>query len=334
MNKDLLRKLYRTNAISNIINLLGRPWRGCGAILVYHRVLPDRLIEQDLGVGLAVTESNFDKQIKFLKEKYDLVSIDNFIEKLNDKNKKKFFLTITFDDGYKDNLNFALPILEKYKVPSTIYYTTKFLDQHVSLWWYELKEIINKNSSLDFTYKNEKFSFKLNDENLKKIAFNSVRKIFLKLKSNDQIKLLELISNSKNRKNYSNLCLDKKDLEQLSNNTLITIGAHTHDHLNLKILNEKEAISDISKSAEIIESIIKKKVKHFAYPYGGIEQAGKREYDIIKNLNFKSGVTSVAYPVNSNKLFSLPRINVAKNANEKEIQNHLSGFYNLAYKFL
>ena len=71
-----------------------------------------------------------------------------------------------------------------------------------------------------------------------------------------QIDLLELISNTKNRKNYSNICLDKKDLEQLSNNTLITIGAHTHDHLNLKILNEKEAISDISKSAKIIEGII------------------------------------------------------------------------------
>ena len=58
-------------------------------------------------------------------------------------------ITITFDDGYKDNLDYALPILEKFKVPATVYVTTRFLEGDTWMWWYELKEEIkNKGTPL------------------------------------------------------------------------------------------------------------------------------------------------------------------------------------------
>ena len=65
-----------------------------------------------------------------------------------------------------------------------------------------------------------------------------------------------------------------------------------------------------------------------------MDQANTREYDIIKDLNFNSAVTDRVYPIKDDNLFSLPRIGVGKNANENEINNHLTGFYNLAFKFL
>ena len=95
-----------------------------------------------------------------------------------------------------------------------------------------------------------------------------------------------------------------------------------------------EAISEIKNSIEILEKIINKKIKHFAYPYGGKNEASTREYEITKNLKLNSAVTTNIYPVNSNKLFSLPRIYVGKNANEKVIRSHLTGFYNFVSKFI
>ena len=123
---------------------------------------------------------------------------------------------------------------------------------------------------------------------------------------------------NKKRKNYSKICLDSKDLKTLDKNSLITIGAHTHTHTNLKILNKDEAINDICKCTKILENLLDHKVKHFAYPYGGLDQADIREYDIIKNLSFSSAVTDRVYPIKEANLFSLPRIGVGKNANEKE----------------
>ena len=334
MNKNFLRKIYTTNIVSNFVNLLGKPWKGNGAILTYHRILPDEKIKDDLDVGLAVPASNFEKQIKLLKAKYDIVSIDELINNLKLKKKEKFLLSITFDDGYKDNLNFALPVLEHYKIPATIYIITRFLDTEVWMWWYELKEIINQKNQLRFNYNEQDFFYELKNYNQKIKAFKNLRKLFLNLKVNEQLRLLEIITENKKRKNYSKICLNAEELKTLDKNSLITIGAHTHNHTNLKILNKDEAIDDICKCTKILENLLKHKIKHFAYPYGGVDQADTREYDIIKNLNFNSAVTARVYPIKDDNLFSLPRIGVGKNANEKEINNHLTGFYNLAFKFL
>ena len=334
MNKNFLRKVYTTNIVSNFVNLLGKPWKGNGAILTYHRILPDEKINEDLDVGLAVPASNFEKQIKLLKANYDIVSIDELINNLKLKKKEKFLLSITFDDGYKDNLNFALPVLEHYKIPATIYIITRFLDTEVWMWWYELKEIINQKDYLKFNYKEHNYYYELKNYRQKIKAFKNLRKLFLNLRVNEQLELLEIATENKKRKNYSKICLDSKDLKTLDKNSLITIGAHTHTHTNLKILNKDEAINDICKCTKILENLLDHKVKHFAYPYGGLGQADIREYDIIKNLSFSSAVTDRVYPIKDDNLFSLPRIGVGKNANEKEINNHLTGFYNLAVKFM
>ena len=333
MDKNFLRKIYTTDNVSNFVNLLGKSWKGNGAILTYHRILPDEKISEDLDVGLAVLTSNFEKQIKLLKTNYNIVPIDELINNLKSKRKEKFLLSITFDDGYKDNLNFALPILEHYKIPATIYMITRFLDTDVWMWWYELKETINQKDQLRFNYNEQNFYYELKNYNQKIKAFKNLRKLFLNLKINEQLRLLEIITGNKKRKNYSKICLDAEELKTLDKNSLITIGAHTHNHTNLKILNKDEAIDDICKCTKILENLLKHKVKHFAYPYGGVDQADTREYDIIKNLNFNSAVTDRVYPIKDHNLFSLPRIGVGRNANEKEINNHLTGFYNLAFKF-
>ncbi len=72
MIKNSLRKIYTNNAISPLINLLGFPWKGKGAILMYHRVVKDEEIEEDLELGLTVSRSNFEKHIKELKSKYKI----------------------------------------------------------------------------------------------------------------------------------------------------------------------------------------------------------------------------------------------------------------------
>ena len=61
-------------------------------------------------------------------------------------------ITITFDDGYKDNLLNALPILEKLKIPASIYITTRFLNKEVDIWWYEINDVIQNQSNLSFNY--------------------------------------------------------------------------------------------------------------------------------------------------------------------------------------
>ena len=100
-------------------------------ILMYHRVEP---IENNDGQydQLNVPPEIFSEQMKILASEYKVVSLADAIDFLKsgvDEIQKKPTVVITFDDGYADNLEHALPILEQYRLPATIFITTAFCDQ-------------------------------------------------------------------------------------------------------------------------------------------------------------------------------------------------------------
>ena len=329
--KRYLRKIYIFKPTSYLVTIAGYPWKGTGAILMYHRVLPDEFLKEDLDIGMAVSLSNFEEQIKILKSKYKIVSIDEFNENLKRK-KKQFMVTITFDDGYKDNFTQALPILEKYNVPATIYITTRFLNESVWMWWYELKNEVQNKTQLNFQFENTQFNFELKNQNNKNLAFENLRKLFLNLKIEKQIKLLEIITGNKERKNYSMACLTRDEIKILDKHPLITIGSHSHNHLNLSILEKKDLFYEISKSTEILKNLLNHEIKHFSYPYGQSNQVSKREFNAIRDLNFDTAVTTQVSPIINSSPFLLPRMYVGRNTCAKTLINHLSGFYNLLNK--
>ena len=333
MIKDYLRKIYTSNAISPLINLFGYPWKGKGAILVYHRVVKDEELEEDLELGLTVSCSSFERHIKEIKSKYKICSMDEFVKNLKKKT-NEFMVAITFDDGYKDNLYQALPILTKHEVPASIYVTTRFLNQEVDIWWYELGDVIKNREEINFQYKEKKFNFLLDNKKRKYLAYQNLMKLFKSLKIDAQNELIEKITNTKKRKDYSDICLNSEEILMLEKNPLITINSHGHNHQNLKILNDEEVKYEITKSLEVLENLINRKVKHFAYPFGGKDQVSVREYNIIEDMNFDSAVIGSVYPIKNCNFFSLPRIYVGRNTCEKTLINHLSGFYNLASKLI
>ena len=114
---------------------------------------------------------------------------------------------------------------------------------------------------------------------------------------------------------------------------LITIGSHSHNHLNLKILRDDEIKYEINQSLKILENLLGYKVQHFCYPYGEKKQASTREYNTIREFKLRSAVTARVYPIKNYNLFALPRIYVGEKTCDKMLMNHLGGFYNLARKF-
>ncbi len=100
-------------------------------ILIYHRVSVRSYYDQ-----LSVDPDNFDAQIKWLSENRDLKPLPIVIDDIRAGRTRKNTVAVTFDDGYLDNLENALPVLEKYNVPATIYVTSDFASQKVSHYRY------------------------------------------------------------------------------------------------------------------------------------------------------------------------------------------------------
>ena len=259
------------------------------AILNYHRICPDNEMLRP-NDELIVSAKKFRDQLIFLKKNYNLVSLDNI---LNFEQNTKTNISITFDDGYRDNLTYALPILNELKVPDTIYVITKFLENDFSIWWCELQDYIWKNSeNIKFTYNEKKYDFSIKNNVEKTKCFEKLKQKIKKLGKIEQEKLLSSITKTSIRKQFKNEFLTREDLKLLSSNPLITIGAHTHNHLSLKNINGEECVYEIKTSKKILENLTSLEINHFSYPYGTKNDVGEREYKIVKKLGFKSAVTT------------------------------------------
>jgi len=294
------------------------------AILTYHKICSDNNMSK-LNDELAVSAKKFKEQLIFLKKNYNLVSLDNL---LNFKKNKKPNISITFDDGYKDNLTNALPILNEFNAPATIYVITKFFENDFSIWWCELQDYIWENSeNIKFTYNEKNYDFPIKNNFEKSKCFTRLKQIIKKLDKIEQDKFLNVVTKTNTRKQFRNEFLSRDDLKLLNSNPLVTIGAHTHNHLSLKNLNKEDCTKEIKTSKKILEDFTSSEINHLAYPYGTKSDVGKREFKIAEELGFKSAVTTSVGRLSKKKLFNLPRIYINQKVNEKILKLKLSVYY-------
>jgi peptidoglycan/xylan/chitin deacetylase (PgdA/CDA1 family) len=286
--------------------------------------------------NLAVSDKYFENHLQYLKENHEVISMDEMHNHiLNDSS--DFYVVITFDDGYKDNLDIALPLLEKYNMPATIYITTRFPEGDGWMWWYELEQFVMENVSIDFSFNGFSIKSQMNTHRQKLKCYHQLRDFVTNQKEKNQLSFLTSLTGNDSRKDYSNLMLDWSEIRKLSNHDLITIGAHTHTHPNLKILSKAEVESEMKESKHLLEEKLGFSIKHFAYPFGKVSNYGLREIDLLIDLGYKTAVGTHFNPINFSELktnyFSLPRLAGLQHGSTN-LKSRLSGTEAIVRKFL
>lgn len=283
---------------SNAAVLLRHFYWARGQILLFHRICPaEPKARISANVGLELTPQHLERIIQFfLSCGYSFVSLDQLEEQLKDRKRKDKFVVFTFDDGYADNLRYAFPIFKKNNIPFTVYVATCFPERTGILWWYLLEDIIIANDHLDIRTKKKNYSFPCRTEHEKEDTFFRLRSMIMRDLSHTEFfpsleKFFAPFSVSPIDKT-TELTLSWEQIEQLNQNPLVTIGAHSSNHLSLAGLSREEAKREIVDSKERIELHIKEEVRHFAYPYGGESEAGTREFYLIRDCGFETAVTA------------------------------------------
>src|SRR5262245_29687027 len=121
--RTALNVLYFSGAHVVLRPLIG----GVGAIVMLHHVRPPRRDRFQPNRLLEVTPRYFEGVIRRLRRSgVDLISLDEMHRRMATGEFKRRFVCVTFDDGYRDNREFAYPILKRYEVPFAIYVATSF----------------------------------------------------------------------------------------------------------------------------------------------------------------------------------------------------------------
>jgi len=285
MKKQLIDFLSR-------ISFINQYFQGIATIFMLHRVAPfekDKLFPNE---NMKVSPEFLEEFIIELKNKgYSFLSLDELYEILQKQKQIKKCIIFTLDDGYKDNYEIAYPIFKKYNIPFTVYVTTSFLNKNVILWWYSLEKLIIENNELNI--RDRIYKCKTYEE--KNQTFLEIRKIILKLNQKDLLSELNTLFKDYNINWYEfndKVCMNWDDVINLSKDSLCTIGGHTKNHFAFNRLTKNEIINQIVEADKEIEAKINKKIEHFAYPFGTKNEVGKKETEIVKELNFKTVTTT------------------------------------------
>ena len=291
---------------------------GVGAILTLHRVCPPQPDRFQPNRLLEITPRFLGRVVKLLRRsRVDVVSLDEMHRRMTERDFSRRFVCLTFDDGYRDTLQWAYPILKATGVPFAVYVPTSFPDRLGELWWLVLEAVIARNSRIGLLIDGRDCKFQCRTVAEKRALFDELywwlrgrpteselRGIVRNLAAFYQVDVAAFCDE---------LCMNWNELAELAADPLVTIGAHTVNHPVLAKLPNDAVRSELDLSRAIIEAALAVRPQHLSYPFGDRASAGAREFQIAAALGFKTAVTTrpgVLFREHAHCLTALPRISL------------------------
>jgi peptidoglycan/xylan/chitin deacetylase (PgdA/CDA1 family) len=319
LKKTIIRTGLETLYFSGMHQMMQPLLGGIGSILTLHHVRPARSNRFQPNRLLEITPDFLEKLLRRLRRsRRDIVSLDEMHQRLVGGETGRRFVCITFDDGYRDNLRWAYPLLKKYEAPFGLYIPTSFPDRIGELWWTALEAVIAKNSRIGLTIDGKDRFFECGSVREKRQLYDEVYGWLRDMKSEAELRKVVRDLAARHGVDMATVCADEcmdwEELSQIAADPLCTIGAHTVNHVMLKKLDTDQAVrAEMEQSRAVIEAALGKRPQHFAFPVGDPTSAGPREFRIAAELGFKTAVTTrpgVIFRKHREHLTALPRISV------------------------
>jgi peptidoglycan/xylan/chitin deacetylase (PgdA/CDA1 family) len=317
--KTLIRGGFETLYFSAAHHLM-RPFvAGMGVILTLHHVRPPRFDRFQPNRHLEIRPNFLDDVVRLLRRSnVDLISLNEMHARLTSgSHLHRRFVCITIDDGYRDTLHWAYPILKKHQVPFTIYIPTSFPDRLGELWWLAIEAVVARNKRVQLLIDGKEQSFECASAGEKRHLFEQLYGWVRSLRTEEQLRHVVRDLAARYRVEISafcdELCMNWEELAKLAADPLVTIGAHTVNHVMLAKVTEKSARSEMEMSRSVIAAALGLIPDHLSYPVGDPTSAGPREFRLASELGFKTAVTTrpgVIFPEHRVHLTALPRISL------------------------
>lgn len=311
---------------------------GRGFVFMFHRVLPEKERKRyEWNKELAITPDGIRKWVKLFRDLgFEFVSMDEVAERMRKGSNKKF-VALTFDDGYKDNLIYGLPVLEELKVPSAIYVANCFPNNTTVYWWYFLEDYLKQNSEIDLRSIGINFHQNYTTDQASKVN-ERVRDLLRKSDYETHLKFAKEICGISNLDEINKeLNLTWEEVKILNEHPLITIGGHTCNHVSLKNQKADIAQREIQYATKEIEEMINVKINHFAYPYGSLDDA---DPELFKPLKDQSYITSVlnhpgsVFSESKTNPYAIPRMGLSDETSEERLKSLFLGKVHLDFNGL
>lgn len=305
-----------------------------GVVLLYHRVAN----ELSDPYGLCVTPEVFEAQLQVIRREGHPMALIDFVEARRKGSLPDRAICVTFDDGYLDNLEVAVPLLEQYDVPATIFITTGDGGRKREFWWDELARILlqpgrlpdslaveiggerrrwslTPDTSYDRHDQERHRNWHLSDATTptrRHALFRDIYSLLLSLSADARTTMLDKLLSWGGQDpavvRHSHRVMTPAQVAALASGGRVEIGAHTVTHTALPALTAGEQLFEIEQSRRDLEAWTGRKITSFAYPYGLYDRSS---VDAARGAGFAFACSCIHEPVwRASDPFLLPRIEV------------------------
>lgn len=266
MAPPLLRHMARS-AVHGLLDL-SASLRGTlaspGICLMYHRVG----LDPDDSEQLCVSRPSFESQVRHMAEHCEVVPLERLadpVESCLPGGRPR--VAITFDDGYRDNIDVAADILARHGLPATFFVTVGFVAGTLVPWWEHFgHELRRLDSACCDTSRQQ--ARKLRDQLARHWSIAGARQLVPSTAHSTEASTVDAPGP---RKAAHNKFMSPTDVAALAAYDIFTVGSHTVTHRALSTLSPIDRLAELSFSRQALQAWTGVEVRTLAYPYGDLD---------------------------------------------------------------
>lgn len=298
-------------------------------ILMYHRIASPAVDPW----ALSISADAFDKQLRWLQSHRKVMALDDLVTRMNRGESVSSTVAITFDDGYRDNLDSGLPILKAHDCPATVFLATGLLGQAAEYWPDELARLILTGAAPLDTHividgrRHDLLFPALQPADLawqyhRAPAATPRQRAYLDIwqqlqTATDAIRTaamddLRALPFGAPPASPADFPLSPDEISALTSGGLISVGGHTRTHPHLPSCSPERQDAEIAGSLADCRDLTGLMPPGFAFPYGAIDLAAK---DAVRRSGAKWAVSTRHCSIDTRNpdRFALPRLQVVNN---------------------
>jgi peptidoglycan/xylan/chitin deacetylase (PgdA/CDA1 family) len=278
-----------------------------GLVIMLHEVLDDSAADVATGSNAGFLNTLLGQ---LRAEDWDIVTIDRALRRLARHDTARRFAVLTFDDGYRDTITRALPILEHWQAPFTVYVPTGAPTRELYSWWLGVRALLERHEKV-FVVAMQK-TFSCGDLKSKMRGYREiiewVHQDYRRASGLDEtFRRYRIVLTELNEAYF----MDEAQLRTLARHPLATIGAHTASHVALSTCDVDRVRREMNDNRRYLEGLTERPIRHLAYPYGTPLACDTREFALAAEAGFRSAVTTRYGPLfvaHARHPHALPRI--------------------------
>jgi len=263
--------------------------QGTMAVLCYHRVG-----DQREAMDFDVSELEFTRQMQMLASSPYVapVSATEFEAIWTGRRAytERVPVLVSFDDGFRDNLTVAAPVLERYGIPAIVFVATDVLRGR-PLWYHLVARLVGVGREPALSHVVAGLGVVPRAEGSPRGARHWVE-VLLGVDGELFTRAIAHVERLGEDLDFDGQYFSPDDLQRWTALGM-DVGAHTCSHPRLTAVGEPEAIREISDSKHALEDVIGRPVRHFAYPFGGREDISPVHAGALPRLGFTMAFTTV-----------------------------------------